>query len=86
MLGGFIDCDNQKDEGSGDGKGCSRWMMWAAVSSFFYFCSNSLFIVSTFLTHPLRENHSTSTQTIKAEAETNTFPTTTIMLVHLLRL
>lgn len=37
MLGGFIDCDNQKDEGSGDkdgggdnGGACSRWMMWAA--------------------------------------------------------
>lgn len=31
MLGGFIDCDNQKDQGSGDGDGgCSRWMMWAA--------------------------------------------------------
>lgn len=36
MLGGFIDCDNEKDdshdsgdEGS-DGYGCSRWMMWAA--------------------------------------------------------
>lgn len=42
MLGGFIDCDNQKSEGDGeDGGGgsqdggnakCSRWMMWAAVS------------------------------------------------------
>lgn len=46
MLGGFIDCDHQKDEGSGDhdndggnngGGGsksgaCSRWMMWASVS------------------------------------------------------
>jgi hypothetical protein len=40
MLGGFIDCDHQKDSGGsgdedGDGdedqKGCSRWMMWAAV-------------------------------------------------------
>jgi len=35
MLGGFIDCDNDKaDDGSGDGNGgnsaCSRWMMWAA--------------------------------------------------------
>ena len=37
MLGGFIDCDNHKDGGSGDQNGggdgaCSRWMMWAAVS------------------------------------------------------
>ena len=40
MLGGFIDCDHQKSEGSGDGGGsgdgdgeaCSRWMMWASVS------------------------------------------------------
>ena len=40
MLGGFIDCDHQKSEGSGDkndgddgdGQFCSRWMMWAAVS------------------------------------------------------
>ena len=43
MLGGFIDCDHQKSEGSGDhnedGDGgnaenngaCSRWMIWAAV-------------------------------------------------------
>jgi len=39
MLGGFIDCDNSKSEGSGDGGGegggedgeaCSRWMMWAS--------------------------------------------------------
>jgi len=39
MLGGFIDCDHQKSEGSGDGSGdgggdngeaCSRWMMWAS--------------------------------------------------------
>uniref|UniRef100_A0A7S4ALH6 BZIP domain-containing protein n=1 Tax=Pseudo-nitzschia australis TaxID=44445 RepID=A0A7S4ALH6_9STRA len=39
MLGGFIDCDHQKSEGSGDqggsgdgdGQGaCSRWMMWAS--------------------------------------------------------
>jgi hypothetical protein len=44
MLGGIIDCDHQKDEGSGDnhngnGNGnnsgaCSRWMLWAAVSYF----------------------------------------------------
>ena len=41
MLGGFIDCDHQKSEGSGDGGGsgdgdgqaCSRWMMWASVST-----------------------------------------------------
>jgi hypothetical protein len=43
MLGGFIDCDHQKSEGSGDGGGdsgdnngeqaCSRWMMWASVSN-----------------------------------------------------
>lgn len=44
MLGGFIDCDHQKDgdqhsgdnqEGGGeDGSSvCSRWMMWASVSS-----------------------------------------------------
>lgn len=46
MLGGFIDCDHQKSEGSGDhndedgggGNGenngaCSRWMMWASVST-----------------------------------------------------
>jgi hypothetical protein len=43
MLGGFIDCDHQSDgddhnSGSGDnnqdgGASCSRWMMWAAVSS-----------------------------------------------------
>lgn len=40
MLGGFIDCDNRKDDdggshdGDGDGGGgaCSRWMMWASVS------------------------------------------------------
>ena len=41
MLGGFIDCDHQKSEGSGDNGGgsgdgddeaCSRWMMWASVS------------------------------------------------------
>lgn len=39
MLGGFIDCDHQKSEGSGDQGGgsgdngnqaCSRWMMWAS--------------------------------------------------------
>jgi len=41
MLGGFIDCDHQKSEGSGDNGGgsgdgdgddqaCSRWMMWAS--------------------------------------------------------
>jgi hypothetical protein len=42
MLGGFIDCDHQKDnEGSqddGDGEdqaGCSRWMMWAAVRTLY---------------------------------------------------
>jgi hypothetical protein len=40
MLGGFIDCDHAQDgDGSGDGgsgdgggSGCSRWMLWAAVS------------------------------------------------------
>jgi TolA-binding protein len=41
MLGGFIDCDHQKSDGSGDDGGgsgdgddqaCSRWMMWASVS------------------------------------------------------
>lgn len=42
MLGGFIDCDHQKEQGGhshdeggnqdGDEKGCSRWMLWAAVS------------------------------------------------------
>ena len=40
MLGGFIDCDHSKSNGShdsGENKndgsgGCSRWMMWAAVS------------------------------------------------------
>ena len=42
MLGGFIDCDHHKSEGSGDQnngdngadneQACSRWMMWAAVS------------------------------------------------------
>ena len=44
MLGGFIDCDHRKSEGSGDNGGggsgdgdgdnqaCSRWMMWASVS------------------------------------------------------
>jgi hypothetical protein len=41
MLGGFIDCDHQKSDGSGDndggsgdgdGEACSRWMMWASVS------------------------------------------------------
>lgn len=43
MLGGMIDCDHVKDEGShdrnhngndndnGDKKACSRWMLWAAV-------------------------------------------------------
>mmetsp|Transcript_15432 Transcript_15432/g.25005 ORF Transcript_15432/g.25005 Transcript_15432/m.25005 type:complete len:618 (-) Transcript_15432:333-2186(-) len=42
MLGGFIDCDHQKSEGSGDHNNednndqeanngaCSRWMMWAS--------------------------------------------------------
>jgi len=38
MLGGFIDCDHQTSEGSGDNGGsgdgdnqaCSRWMMWAS--------------------------------------------------------
>ena len=46
MLGGFIDCDHQKSEGSGDnnnnnnnnggdnGGACSRWMMWASVSCY----------------------------------------------------
>jgi hypothetical protein len=44
MLGGFIDCDHQKRERSGDRNGegngnaqsngaCSRWMMWASVST-----------------------------------------------------
>jgi hypothetical protein len=44
MLGGFIDCDHAKDQGSGDRNNnnnggqtkdgaCSRWMMWASVSS-----------------------------------------------------
>jgi hypothetical protein len=42
MLGGFIDCDHNKDggdshdsgdDGDDDGSGkCSRWMMWASVS------------------------------------------------------
>lgn len=44
MIGGYIDCDHSKDQGSGDhnsgdnygggnsGDGCSRWMIWAAVS------------------------------------------------------
>lgn len=42
MLGGFIDCDHHKDEdgshdnedrdGDGGQQGCSRWMLWAAVS------------------------------------------------------
>ena len=40
MLGGFIDCDHSKSQGSHDSGennndgsgGCSRWMMWAAVS------------------------------------------------------
>jgi hypothetical protein len=45
MLGGFIDCDHKKSQNNGhksgdqnqqnqDGQslGCSRWMMWAAVS------------------------------------------------------
>jgi hypothetical protein len=42
MLGGYIDCDHQKEDGdhhSGDNNdqqdeqsdGCSRWMIWAAV-------------------------------------------------------
>lgn len=44
MLGGYIDCDNQKDEGgsgdSGDNnnddiEACSRWMLWSAVSVLF---------------------------------------------------
>lgn len=44
MLGGFIDCDHSKSEDdhhSGDQDqeenqyGCSRWMLWAAVSTFF---------------------------------------------------
>ena len=46
MLGGFIDCDHDKSQNnnhhSGDqqesnsqnnGEGCSRWMIWASVSS-----------------------------------------------------
>eukprot|EP00980_Cylindrotheca_fusiformis_P023004 scaffold10027_cov142-Cylindrotheca_fusiformis.AAC.1 len=42
MLGGYIDCDNKKEDdgsndgGNGDGDNggaCSRWMMWAAVST-----------------------------------------------------
>jgi hypothetical protein len=45
MLGGFIDCDHHKDQRSGDhggedgqgnnaqSTGCSRWMMWASVST-----------------------------------------------------
>lgn len=47
MLGGFIDCDhmksnnnnhksgdqNQNQNQDGQSKGCSRWMMWAAVSA-----------------------------------------------------
>jgi hypothetical protein len=44
MLGGFIDCDNDKsdgddgggshdgDDGGDSGGRCSRWMMWASVS------------------------------------------------------
>ena len=41
MLGGFIDCDHNKDGGGGSHNSnenkqaegaCSRWMMWAAVS------------------------------------------------------
>jgi hypothetical protein len=42
MLGGFIDCDHSKSQGSGDRNNnnnaatkegaCSRWMMWASVS------------------------------------------------------
>ncbi len=42
MLGGFIDCDHAKSEGSHDSgnnnnneaneQGCSRWMLWASVS------------------------------------------------------
>ena len=45
MLGGYIDCDHDKDGDShdsgdnnndnysDDGSACSRWMMWAAVSA-----------------------------------------------------
>jgi len=56
MLGAFIDCDHDKDEGSqdnnnnngggGDGNvesGCARWMMWAAVRI------NSLFFVGSIM-------------------------------------
>jgi hypothetical protein len=40
MIGGYIDCDNSKEEGGsgdngggdGDAQACSRWMMWASVS------------------------------------------------------
>lgn len=42
MLGGFIDCDHAKSQGSHDSgnnnnnnanqQGCSRWMLWASVS------------------------------------------------------
>jgi hypothetical protein len=48
MLGGFIDCDhpksnnkngNQQQQNSQQNSGCSRWMMWAAVSR------NSIFIL-----------------------------------------
>jgi hypothetical protein len=42
MLGGFIDCDHKKtgnnhhsqdNNKNNDDKSCSRWMMWAAVST-----------------------------------------------------
>jgi hypothetical protein len=48
MLGGFIDCDHKKSNNNnhksgdqnqnqdGQSKGCSRWMMWAAVSAACY--------------------------------------------------
>ena len=48
MLGAFIDCDHQKSEGSGDngdgsgdgdGQACSRWMMWASVSTYLLVCT-----------------------------------------------
>ena len=54
MLGGFIDCDHYKEQGGGshdqeggqnaNKKGCSRWMMWAAVR----FCFRPSGIISSF--------------------------------------
>jgi hypothetical protein len=87
MLGGFIDCDHQKSQGSGDHNNeeanngnqensgaCSRWMMWASVSSSICCVIKRKLLVKTFhsLTVSIFLFHSTWTQTIKDTDTTNT--------------